>query len=406
MTSANDQTEDLSLVTGEPARLLLDVGEHPVAHKFVSQKGEVEESFPIQLGIGEQSGLVGLINPPAWQALTPIYPWIVCNEPEDHLDELAQVLNEKLAEKLVKTTDSPKQLLGLSYKDDTLLERLNKLGVGDISQFQHAKLQQVVKPGVEVVQAVISEADFAENQSAKGQYDLILGRHILEHTWDTRAFLNNVLSLLSDDGLLMLEVPANEKAFQNAQHTVIWEEHSLYFTEHTLKGLMQEYGLSIESFIRYPMALEDVLVVLVRKGPSSTQDVPEQDSQEEKWVEHFQQSFEPSRLFFQEKLAGYRAQYGKVAILGAGHLGAAFVNFYQLGNLIDAVIDDDPNKQGMYMPGCQLPIIGSKALNDGEYSLCLLTCNPWNNEKIALRNQDFINKGGVFLSVFQPEKWS
>lgn len=391
---------DLKLVTGEPAELLLDVGEHPVAHKFLSQKDAEEHLYPIKLGMGKNSGLVGLIDPPEWQALTPIYSWVRCNEPEDHLDDLATNIANYLKPEA--------SILGLSDKDKTLLERFSKLGFKQSTLFQHPLLEQSVRPGVEVVQAAISEAKGSEQN-----YDLIIGRHILEHTWQTEAFLKNVVAMLAEDGLAVMEVPDNEKAFRAGQHTIIWEEHSLYFTEATLKNLLAEYGLSVAKFIRYPMALEDILVVILKKEPDLSQTSSSLsisgggiDEQELSLVHNFQKRFDASKIFFREKLKAYKQQHGSIAILGAGHLGAAFVNYYGVGDLIDAVIDDDPNKQGFYMPGCQLPIVDSQYLNDGTFSCCLLTCNPWNNEKIAARNQEFVAKGGVFLSVFQPENWS
>lgn len=409
----------MQLVTGEEAELLIDCGAHPVAHKFLPQQNAQETAFPLKLGVGKVSGLVGLIQPPQWAALTPIYPWIHCNEPEDHLDDLVDEL-------LPLMPENPR-ILGLSDKDSSTLERLNNKGFSRTELFQHALLAGQVKPGVEVVQAAISS-----NVDTLQSYDVIIGRHILEHTWKTQAFLENVVSMLSQDGVALMEVPDNEKAFKDAQHTIIWEEHSLYFTEATLSGLLEEYGMTVERIIRYPMALEDILVAVLRKEKCKTEQenesqtklkvsskvadsAPEADAQkipmessqvDETALRHFQKRFAPMKQFFKEKLKAYKAQHGEVAILGAGHLGAAFVNYYELADVIDVVIDDDPNKQGLFMPGCRLPIVGSDKLRDGTYRFCLLTCNPWNNEKIAARNQRFIQSGGVFLSIFQPETWT
>ena len=407
----NDST--MRLVTKEEAELILDCGAHPVAHKFLQQQGAAEKTFSLRLGKGKHSGLVGLIEPPEWAELTPIYEWIKCNEPEDHLDDLV--------EKLIPLMPDSPRILGLSDKDSTTLHRLQNKGFLNTALFHHPLLEGLTKPGVEVVQAAISATDngACHAPSDSPLYDVIIGRHILEHTWDTQPFLQNLVSMLSDDGVALLEVPDNEKAFKDAQHTIIWEEHSLYFTQATLSGLLQEYGMQVEQIIRYPMALEDILVAVIRKSPELADGAKplEEDATKEiaslksvteqaELVAHFQKRFTPMKQFFHEKLRAYRAQYGDIAILGAGHLGAAFVNYYALGDVIDVVIDDDPNKQGMFMPGSHLPIIDSSKLRDGRYRFCLLTCNPWNNDKIAERNRAFIENGGVFLSIFQPELWS
>ncbi|MCY7296207.1 methyltransferase domain-containing protein [Alteromonas sp. a30] len=390
------------LVTGEAAELLIDVGEHPVAHKFLASQDAPETLFPIRLGVGKNSGLVGLIDPPDWPSITPIYSWIQINEPEDHLDDLVSQVTGLLTH---VSEGAELSILGLSEKDSSTLARFNALGFTQTELFSHPKLAGQVKPGVEVVQAAISEPLPAEVAQLK-KYDVIIGRHILEHTWETQAFLNNVVAMLSQEGVALLEVPDNEKAFKDVQHTIIWEEHSLYFTQNTLVDLLARYGLQVERIIRYPMALEDILVAVLKRSDGDTKSLTVSDVRDAELTAHFQQRFLPMQQFFQQKLEAYKMQYGGVAILGAGHLGAAFVNYYGLADVIDVVIDDDPNKQGLFMPGCRLPIVGSNKLRDGTYRFCLLTCNPWNNEKIVARNQAFIESGGVFLSIFQPETWS
>jgi len=415
---------EFTLATGEPAELLIELGAFPVAHKFVSPEAEQpEQTFALRLGMGKQTKLVGLIDPPPWQALTPVYPWVVCNEPEDHLDDVAKAISSLIS----PNARSNVRILGLSDKDRTLLQRicvLNGMYFDDIDMFSHPLLDEQVKPGVEVVQAAMSAPATGSQAESKATYDLVVARHILEHTSDTRAFLAKLKQLIGDEGAALIEVPDNEKAFKTGQHTVIWEEHSLYFTEFTLNALLEANGLKVLSFQRYPMALEDILMATVVSDATASNRASQNKEQnqptfhydqhpfdpktihtEAQLSEQFASSFASNRSLLQAKLQHYRQQQDKIAILGAGHLGAAFVNFYQVGEFIDAVIDDDPNKQGLRLPGCQLPITSSDALNRGEFGLCLLTCNPWNNEKIAARNQGFLEAGGEFLSVFELENW-
>lgn len=382
--------EPLQLVTGEPARLLLDVGLQPVCHKFLRHKDQAEERFPIKLGYGVNSGLVGLIAAPPWQALTPVYDWVVCNEPEDHLDDVADWVAGQLP-------DRTGSMLSLSSKDASLMARLTARGIPQGQVWQCETLNRLCNPGVEAVQALVPE------QGIQGRHDLILARHILEHAQDPVAFLQALRDALTPQGWLLLEVPDNQKAFRHAQHTVIWEEHSLYFTELSLKGFLAEQGWQLMQFMRYEMALEDILIAIVRPGTqvAATQLASRPLLDE---VIDFSRQFPLSAEVFRQALCRHREQ-GQVAMLGAGHLGASFINYYGLADVIDMVVDDDPNKQGLFMPGSGLPIVNSAVLHQQGIKLCLLTCNPWNNDKIMKNNNKFIQQGGVFLSVFQPETW-
>ena len=53
-------------------------------------------------------------------------------------------------------------------------------------------------------------------------------------------------------------------------------------------------------------------------------------------------------------------------MLGAGHMTERFVNLYGLAERIEFVVDDSPNKQGLFMPGSRLPILPSSELVERE----------------------------------------
>jgi hypothetical protein len=101
------------------------------------------------------------------------------------------------------------------------------------------------------------------------------------------------------------------------------------------------------------------------------------------------------------RLLGRWQQDGKrVAVFGAGHLAAKFVNFFRLGAMIDCVVDDNARKQELLMPGSRLAIRGSATLLSRSIDLCLLSLNPESEQKVLAKNQPFLDRGGRFLSIF------
>jgi hypothetical protein len=114
----------------------------------------------------------------------------------------------------------------------------------------------------------------------------------------------------------------------------------------------------------------------------------------------FSRSFPERREQVRRFLGEHRRQGGRIALFGAGHLACTWVSVFGVGDLVDCVIDDNPHKRGLYMPGSRLPIVGSSALLDDGVTLCLLSLNPIGEEKVIAKNQAFVDRGGVFASIF------
>ena len=108
---------------------------------------------------------------------------------------------------------------------------------------------------------------------------------------------------------------------------------------------------------------------------------------------------------YREWLAACRQKGEKVAFLGAGHRVAAFINFFGLKDELWFVVDDDPNKQGLRMPGSRLPIRPGSALAEEGVRCCLLGVRPGNEEKVFQRHQPFLSGGGKFFSIFPDSQF-
>ena len=100
------------------------------------------------------------------------------------------------------------------------------------------------------------------------------------------------------------------------------------------------------------------------------------------------------------KLSNIRKRSGKIAIFGAGHATVAFISILGIENLIDFIIDDNPNKISKKLPAGNIPIIDSSALYKQDIKICLLGTNPQSHRKIIDKHKDYVNIGGVFASIF------
>ena len=90
---------------------------------------------------------------------------------------------------------------------------------------------------------------------------------------------------------------------------------------------------------------------------------------------------------------------GEIALLGAGHIACRFLNVLGLGDLVSYVLDDHPDKKGVYMPGTRHPIISTEQLDRGSITACLLSLSAVGEQKIMSSKLDFTHRGGKFFSI-------
>ena len=198
---------------------------------------------------------------------------------------------------------------------------------------------------------------------------------------------------------MVLEIPDCSKFIAACDYSFIWEEHVTYFSPATFSRFAQTHGFAIERLLDYPYPLENSLVAILTPSTPVVSEAPDQEEME--LGRRFAQAYTHRRNKIRDDLQQLRSRGRRIAIFGAGHLAAKFLNFFDLREIIECVIDDNPNKRGLSMPGSNLPILSSKALDDGGIDLCLLSLSPESERKVLSLKQDFLTKGGRFMSIFE-----
>jgi SAM-dependent methyltransferase len=377
----------------------LDLGPQPPSNRFLRSPGEDEPRHPLRLGQCADCGLMQLVDPMPVEMVRSRFEWLTYNEPEGHLDRLVERLRERLAE--AGSAVSAATVLGVTYKDDSTLARLARSGIPGIRRLDPALDLGVDDPlaSLETFQQALTVDRARDLARRHGRADVVIARHILEHAHDPVAFIEACAQLARPDGLIVFEMPDSRKFIDACDYSFLWEEHVCYFTPGTLRGLLHANGWATVETLGFPYALEDSLnaIVVNRRGPKQQ---PPVDPHEIERGRRFGAQFEQRRAHCRRAVESLGAGGRKVAAFGAGHLAAKFINFNGVADLLTAVIDDNPHKQQLRMPGSQLPIIGSAALADPALGTCLLSLSPESEQKVLNAQQAFVARGGRFLSMF------
>ena len=371
----------------------LDLGLQAVSSFYLTRRDAREAPVPLALGQCGRCATIQLMAPLTPAALTPPYDWIWAREPEAHLDAVVDSVLR------LPGLGPQSAVVGLTAKDDTTLERFARKGWEKTWRVDPIADLAVDDPnaGVETIQALTRPATMAGIAARRGLADVAIVRHIIEHAQDLTAFLQGCAALVREGGYVVFEAPDCSRSLDLSDYAMIWEEHSLYFTPRTLEAAVVRGGFETVSLDIHPFPFENSLVLVARKSPSNGGVAPP-DAAELAVFANFVAAFRPTGEMLRDRLTAFRER-GPVAIFGAGHLACAFVNFHGLAHLVDFVVDDTPQKQGLFLPGARLPILPSATLAERKVALCLLAVSPQSEAGVMARNADFAASGGVFRSV-------
>jgi hypothetical protein len=375
----------------------VDVGLQPICNRFVSDVHSGQYLHPMVIGQCQLCGLVQICNPVPAHEIRPRVDWITYNEPEPHLDDLV-----KRIIKLPGITTSSR-IYGVSFKDDSTLARFAALGFVNTRSIDVNKDLGIVHDGtgVESIQDRLTPSVAAQIRQVHGPADIVIARHILEHAHDIHGFLGAMRELMSPTAYAVFEAPDCGPAIERYEYTTLWEEHTAYFTRETYCRTLLLAGLALADFYIHPYPFENSLIAITRQDGNTTTSFDSRTLAQE--IDRFRK-FATGLPRYGEKLRHYLTEYrqgcGKIALFGAGHLAATYINIFGLAPFIEYVLDDNSHKRGLYMPGSMLPIRGSSELASGKIQLCLLGLNPQSEEKVVANNGSFVKTGGTFASIF------
>jgi hypothetical protein len=375
---------------------VLDLGAQAVSSHFTAQPGETVIERPLRLAVCGDCGVVQLEEPFPFRDLVPPFDWITYREPEGHLDAVVDRLGG------LPGIDTRSQIVGLSFKDRTTLERLGRIGFQNIrlldpyvdlgASYPNANIESV--PGLMTPETARALAN------VRGPADMVIARHVVEHAESFSSFLCALAVLIRPEGYLILEVPECSGNLLRQDYTMIWEEHAYYFNERTIRHGVARAGFSVVALDvqRYPF--EDVAVVYAKRTGTSAASLDQADVARDV----------AAARAFGAALATWTAQYDKLcsrltaggrklAAYGAGHLTCAFLGFHGLARHFAFVVDDTPQKQKLFMPKSGLPVVGRERLAAERIAACLFGLGPETENKIIPNSKDYLDKGGAFYSM-------
>lgn len=375
-----------------PIESLFDLGKVPSVNSFPTA-AEVARERPclLEVCVCPQCFLVQLstLIPPGDLFTEYRYLSAASQTQARYLEELAAML----AERFSLTTDT--HILELGSNDGTFLAAFHPwtrrvLGVDPAQNL----VPLAAARGVPMVADFLTETTAENIVRNHGRFDLVLGLNVVAHTPDLPDVLRAVRRALKPDGTFMMEAVHALQTILRGAYDTVYHEHVYCFSLTALQEQFTRAGLTVVDVEDSPMQggslrvfagrSEDrpvvkpsVAATLETEATAGIRDLTTYQRVGDQVGQHI--------ATLHAQLEDLKHRHGRVWALGASARGVVILNAAKLGaDLLDAIVDDTPLKQGRLVPGVHVPVVSWDVLRDTSPKPTAFLLTAWNYEQEVL----------------------
>ena len=206
------------------------------------------------------------------------------------------------------------------------------------------------------------------------QVDLSVANNVLAHVPDINDFVAGFSTILKPDGVASFEFPHLLNLVRLNQFDTVYHEHYSYLSLTAISTIFEKQGLKIfdvEKLTTHGGSLRvlaqrldtgrrpieaEVNIILDEEKLAGIRDIH--------FYEAAQARAEQAKFDLLEFLLDAQKAGKQVAAYAAAAKGNTLLNFSGVRpDLISYVVDINPHKQGKYLPGSRIPILGLEALH-------------------------------------------
>lgn len=270
-------------------------------------------------------------------------------------------------------------------------------GAGDVAR----------KKGIETITAFFGEK-FAKEFTIKNQLaDLIIGNNVLAHVPDICDFVCGLKICLKRNGVITMEFPHLLRLITENQFDTIYHEHYSYLSLYTVRNIFDAHGLhvfDVDQLSTHGGSIRIYAQHDKNRNIHTSNRIEKLLELEETFglnqissYQNFQKSAEMIKYNLLSFLIEQKQKGNLVAAYGAAAKGNTLLNYSGIKkDLIPFVVDASPHKQGKYLPGSHIPVVGEEEIRKREPDYILIL--PWNIKDEIVEQLHYVrNWNGKFV---------
>jgi SAM-dependent methyltransferase len=381
---------------------VLDLGEQPLANGFRRPDDTgTEQRYPL--------ALVGCRSCSLVQLSGTVPPSLLFDE-YHYFSSFSDTMVEEMRKLAARTTaeiglDAASLVVEVASNDGYLLKHYQELGVGvlGIEPAQNVAAA-AIEAGVPTLVEYFGEETANLVVRSRGQAAVIHANNVMAHVPNINDFVKGLKTALAPDGVCIVESPYLVDYIEKCEFDTTYHEHVFYYSLTALDALVRRHGLVVSDVEKLEIHGGTLRCSLRHDNSIVSSAVQETLSKEAKlgvgspgYYAEFAARVSRIKRSLVDVLEELKQQGATIVGYGAAAKGTVLLNHFGIDRrLLDYVVDRSPHKQGLLVPGVELPILDpEQLLNDNPSHVLLLA---WNfADEVLAQQSAFRKRGGHFI---------
>jgi 2-polyprenyl-3-methyl-5-hydroxy-6-metoxy-1,4-benzoquinol methylase len=385
--------------------VFVDLGETPLSNSFLKHIDltKFEKKFPLKVFV---CGNCFLVQVPEFETPNKIFSdyayfssysksWL------QHVENYVNIISEK------NNIGNNSLVVELASNDGYLLQFFKNKGIPVMGIEPAANVAKVAKEkGIKTVIDFFGE-ELAIKLSNERKADLIIGNNVLAHVPDINDFVKGISILLKPNGMINMEFPHILQLIKYNQFDTIYHEHFSYFSLYTVKKIFEFHKLEIvdvEEITTHGGSLRIYAKHKTNKNFKIKNSVNDLLEKEKRFgltnLSNYLEFSKKIKLIKKELVNFFNDENKrekKIVCYGAAAKGNTLLNYCGIGkDQIEYVVDKNPHKQGLYLPGSHVPIKKPEEIKKTKPDFVVIL--PWNIKEEIMNEISYIRDwGGKFV---------
>jgi SAM-dependent methyltransferase len=240
--------------------------------------------------------------------------------------------------------------------------------------------------GIETLDEFFGEASARHFVTSRRHADLVVCNNVLAHVPDINDFVRGLAEVLTPGGCVTIEFPHLMQLVRHAQFDTIYHEHFSYLSLQTVQRIFAAHGLTVWDVETLPTHGGSLRVWAQPAGHSravtaNVAAVLAEECGAGMCEPAFYRGLQARAERIKDDLVAFlidaKRQGQTVMGYGAAAKGNTLLNFAGIRpDLISAVADASPHKQGRFLPGSRIPVVAPDEIARRKPDYIVLL--PWN----------------------------